>query len=106
MHPEIEEILNSANLDFLMPKVMLLNAERLLNYFDDINVERTGKFEPTPAESLYIVWNVEQLEFHIECLMNGNILYTFRKNGLGKATGCSNADQFMELLQQYLLVSI
>jgi hypothetical protein len=106
-HPEIEEILNSTGPEFFTPNAMMLqNAEKLLNYIDDINLERTGKFETTPAESLYLLWNAENLEFHFECLKNGRILYTFRKSGYGKASGSSTIDEFIPMLENYLLISI
>lgn len=106
-HPEIEDLLNSTGPEFFIPNTaMLQNAEKLLNYIDDINLERTGKFEPTPAESLYLLWNAGDLEFHFECLKNGRILYTFRKDGYGKASGSSFIDEFIPMLENYLLISI
>ncbi|HAL81566.1 MAG TPA: hypothetical protein DCO83_04475 [Mucilaginibacter sp.] len=107
MHREIEDIL--INLDFEYPfpsPAAMQNAERILDYMDDIYVERTGKFEYTPAESLYIIWNVEDLEFHIECLKNGRILYTFRKNGIGKAFGTDTIWHFIMRMESYLLSGI
>jgi hypothetical protein len=107
MHPEIDEILNNLDLEYPVPSaVVLQNAERILNYMDDILVERDGKFEYTPAESLYIMWNVEGLEFHIECLKNARILYTFRKGKTGKAYGSETISRFIPLLQNYLLAGI
>jgi hypothetical protein len=107
MHPEIENILNNLDPEYPIPApVMLQNAERILYYMDDIYLERTGKFEHTPAESLYIMWNLEGLEFHIECLKNGDILYTFRKGLSGKAFGSDAIDQFMLRLENYLLAGI
>ena len=107
MHPEIEEILNNLDAEHPVPAAIVLqNAERILNYMDDIYVERTEKFEYTPAESLYIMWNVEGLEFHIECLKNGSILYTFRKGGNEKSFGSSNIYEFIPRLERYLLMGI
>jgi len=106
-HPEIEEILNSTGPEFFTPNtVMLQSAGKVLNYLDDLNLPRTGKFEPTPAESLYLLWEAGNLEFHFECLKNGRILYTFRKGGFGKASGFSTIDDFIPMLENYLLVSI
>ena len=106
-HTEIQELLNSGSpFNFTPNDMMLANAEALLNYIDDINLERTSTFELTPAESLYLVWNAEDLEFHLECLANGRILYTFRKGGYGRANGCVAIDKFIPLLQEYLLMSI
>ena len=107
MHPEIDEILNNLDLEYPVPlPAVLNNAERILNYMDDIYVERSGKFEHTPAESLYIMWSMEGLEFHIECLKNGDIMYTFRKGNMGKLYGSVTIDEFMPLLQSYLLAGI
>src|ERR1700733_5914708 len=107
MHPEIVEILNNLNLEYPVPsQAMLTNAAHILNYMDDIYVERRGKFEQTPAESLYIMWAVEGMEFHIECLKNGLMLYTFRKGRLGKLYGSGTINEFMLLLQGYLLAGI
>lgn len=106
-HPEIAELLNSGSPFYFTPgTLMLQNAEALLNYIDDINLERTGTFEFTPAESLYLVWNAEDLEFHLECLGDGCILYTFRKGDYGRANGCLPINRFIPLLQDYLLMSI
>lgn len=105
MHPEIIEILNSTDPDvFNLNYIILKNAEILLNYIEDINLERTGKFEVTPADSLYLLWNVEEWDFHIECLKNGRILFTFRKNGYGVIYGSNTLNQFITLLEKYLLM--
>jgi hypothetical protein len=107
MHPEIDDILNNLDLEYPVPSpTVLANAARILNYMDDIYVERRGKFEHTPAESLYIMWSVEGLDLHIECLKNGLILYTFRKGNVGKRYGSGTIDEFMPLLQSYLLAGI
>ncbi len=107
MHPEIDEILNGTGPGFFTPNVVMLqNAAALLNYIDDINLERTGKFEQTPAESLYLLWAAEDLEFHLEVLYDGRILYTFRKGGYGRGNGCVSIDKFIPIMQDYLLMSI
>jgi len=107
MHPEIDDILINLDPEYPIPSsVVLKNAESILNYMDDIYVERRGKFEHTPAESLYIMWAVEGLEFHIECLKNGLILYTFRRGRLGKLYGSGTIREFMLVLQGYLLAGI
>jgi hypothetical protein len=107
MHIEIENILNNLDLEYPIPgAVMLQNAERILNYMDDIYLERTARFEHTAAESLYIMWKLEGLEFHIECLKNGFILYTFRKGASGKAFGSDSINKFMLRLENYLLAGI
>lgn len=107
MHPEIDDILHNSDLEYPVPSPAVLNnAERILNYMDDIYVERVGRFEHTPAESLYIMWSVEGLEFHIECLKNSQILYTFRKGCHGRLHGSCSIDEFIPLLQGYLLAGI
>jgi hypothetical protein len=107
MHPEIDDILNNLDLEYAVPApVVLNNAARILNYMDDIYVERTTRFEHTPAESLYIRWNVEGLELHIECLKTGMILYTFRQGKLGNRYGSAPVAEFMLLMQNYLLAGI
>lgn len=107
MHPELKDILQNLNAGMVEPApVVLQNAEALLGYMDDIYVERTGRFEFTPAESLYICWSLEGLEFHIECLKNGLIFYTFRQDNTCKAFGRERIDDFIPQLQNYLLTSI
>ncbi|MDP9079148.1 MAG: hypothetical protein M3O71_17105 [Bacteroidota bacterium] len=107
VHPEIEEILNNAGPENFIPtQYMLRSAGKLLNYIDDINAERAGKFELTAADSLYLQWDLEDLEFYFECLANGKILYTFRKGGLGKASGSSKIEEFIPMLESFLLISI
>lgn len=106
-HHEIEEILNSINPEAFIPNTMMLrSAGKVLDYLDDLNLPRTSKFELTPADSLYLLWDVQDLEFHFECLKNGRILYTFRTNGYGKASGFSTIDEFIPMLENYLLISI
>ena len=107
MHAELEAVLNNLNPVFPFPTaVSLKNAERILNYMEDINLEKTGRFELTPAESLYILWDVEDLEFHIECLKNGMILYTFRKGGRKKSSGSYTCDEFIPQLEKCLLTGM
>jgi len=107
MHPEIAEILIDFDFEYPFPEpVVLQNAGRILNYMDDIYVARSEKFEYTPAESLYILWNIEGLEIHIECLKNGRIQYTFRKNGSGRAFGSDPIDAFIPRMESYLLTGI
>ncbi|MDB4905128.1 MAG: hypothetical protein JWQ63_4409 [Mucilaginibacter sp.] len=105
IHPEIIEIINTIDPDvFFHYNIIFQNANRLLNYIEDINLERTGKFELTPDESLYLLWNVEEWDFHMECLKNGRILFTFRKSGYGKTFGSFTIDEFIPLLERYLLM--
>ncbi|HEY2582911.1 MAG TPA: hypothetical protein VGI43_13945 [Mucilaginibacter sp.] len=105
LHPEILEILSNTDPDiFDLNFSSVRNAERVLNYIEDINLERTGRFEVTPDESLYMLWEVENWDFHIECLKNGRMRYTFRKNGYGKIYGSTGLEEFILLLEWYLLM--
>jgi len=105
MCPEINSVLkNSGNEFAALNGIALQNAEKLLNYIDDINLERKTKFELTPADSLYLLWKVEDWEFHIECLKSGKISYTFRKGRFGKACGSSRLNDFIPYLEKYLLM--
>ena len=106
MHPEIVAVLNDLDQECSVTPITLRNAERVLNYIEDIILERTGKFEVTPAESLYLLWNIADWELHIECLKNGRILYTFRKSGYGKACGSLGIGEFIPYLERYLLTGI
>ncbi len=86
--------------------ITLLNAEKLLNYMADINIEKARRFEPTSTEGLYILWSVEDLEFQMECVKSGNILFKFRKAGREEASGSYGVDEFIPQLEKYLLRSI
>ena len=104
MHAEIEAVLNNPEREFFtLNDVTLQNAEKLLNYIEDINLERKGKFELTPAESLYLLWTIGDWDLHIECLKNGRILYTFRHGGYGRAWGSCIFDEFVPYLERFLL---
>jgi hypothetical protein len=106
-HPEIEEILESLGPERPVPAAAVLqNAARILNYMDDINVERKSKFEYTAAESLYILWEVEGMEFHIECRNDDRIFYTFRKATFYKTFGSDQINQFIPRLESYLLAGM
>jgi hypothetical protein len=107
MHPEIEAVLkNAGNEDNTLNDITIANAEKLLNYIEDINLQRTGKFELTPADSLYLLWQIDNMEIHMECLSNGKVLYTFRNKGRSNASGISPVDEFIYLLEKYLLTGI
>jgi hypothetical protein len=107
MHPEIKAALTKADKKYPAPgAITLRNAEKLLNYIEDINLERPGKFMPTPSQSLYILWSVEDWEFHMECIKNGSILYMFCKDGCEKARGTYPVDKFIPQLERYLLMGI
>jgi hypothetical protein len=107
MHPEIEAALTETEYHYPAPNAITLqNAEKLLNYIEDINLENTSRFLPTPSQSLYILWSVEDWEFHMECVKNGSILYTFRKAGHEEARGAYPLDQFLSQLERYLLIGM
>ncbi|MDB5017983.1 MAG: hypothetical protein JWQ84_2815 [Mucilaginibacter sp.] len=106
MHSEIEAALNNSDQEFLVPNVTLQNAEKLLHYIEDLNLERSGIFELTAAESLYLLWVVADWELNIECLKNGRILFTFRKGRIAKACGTFSIDEFIPYLEDYLLMDI
>jgi hypothetical protein len=107
MHLEIEVLLNSLPDESPSPSaVVLQNAEKLLDYMEDINLERDEKFEFTPAESLYVSYNVGGWEFHMECIKNGKILYTFRKGRYGIDYGSCHINRFLPKLEKYLMMII
>ena len=107
MHPVIAAVLSETEYDFPAPNAITLqNAEKLLNYIEDINLERTSRLVPTPSQSLYILWSVEDWEFHMECLKTGSILYTFSKRGHEEARGSYPLDQFLPQLERYLLMGV
>jgi hypothetical protein len=107
MHPEIEAALTRARKKYPAPSLIAMqNAEKLLSYIEDINLERTGKFVPTASQSLYMLWNVEDWEFRMECTKDGSILYNFRKDGKEEARGLYPVDQFIAHLERYLLLGV
>ncbi len=104
MHTELETLLKRPV--FPVPDVMTVsNAGKILNYIGDINLERTNQFEQTPDEGLYLLWEVDGWEFHIECLKTNSILYTFRQNGIAQACGSAPVNNFLSLLQNYLMAA-
>jgi hypothetical protein len=107
MHPEIKAALSCTCKKYPAPNtVALQSAEKLLNYIEDINLERSGKFVPTATESLYMLWNVEDWEFHMECAKNGRVIYNFCKSGNERASGSQPVDKFINYLQGYLLMGV
>ncbi len=107
MHPEIEAALTNVSKKYPVPNAIALqNAEKLLNYIGDINLERTGQFVPTASQSLYMLWSVDDWEFHMECIKNGSIHYTFRKGGNEEASGSYPVDEFIAHLEKYLLMGV
>jgi len=105
MGSKIEAFFTKADREYPYPNaVALQNAERLLNYIQDINLEGPDKFVPTPSDSLYLLWSVEEWQFHIECIKNGSILYTFSRGGHKEASGSYTLDEFIPQLEKYLLL--
>lgn len=107
MHPQIEAALTTANHKYPVPSAIALkNAERLLNYIEDLNLQRPGKFVPTQSQSFYILWSVEDWEFHMECIKTGRIIYIFSKAGHEEASGSYPVDEFISQLERYLLIGM
>ena len=80
------------------------NAEKVLNYIEDINLEHNLMFRPTAAGSLAIAWKIGDWEYQMECVRNGYIIYTFTKCEYEKASGCVLFDDFIPQFEKYLLM--
>ncbi len=105
MHPQITAVINKVNPYNPKPNnVAQNNAERVLNYIEDINLERDVRFKPTPAGSLAIAWKIDDWEYQMECVKNGYIVYTFTKSAYEKASGCVLYDDFIPQFEKYLLM--
>lgn len=105
MHPQIKEVINKANPYSPKPNdIAQDSAERVLNYIEDINLERNVRFRPTPAGSLSIAWKIGEWEYQMECVKNGYIIYTFTKSEYEKASGCELFDDFIPQFEKYLLM--
>ncbi len=104
IHPEIIAALTELDQYYSAPNaITLYNTEKLLNYIEDINLEKPNRFIPTPAQSLYLLRSIDDWELPIECKKNGPILYTFCKSGLEKAWGNYSLNKFIPQLEKYLL---
>ena len=106
MHPEIEAAVSVTQVFKQLPvlnKVTMQNAEKLLRYIEDLNLERSGKFIPTLGKSLYMQWIVADWEFHLECVQNGRIFYSFCKADAEPVSGNDNVDEFIDRLEGFLL---
>ena len=107
MYPELKTVFTMSGDACPNPDATVIkNSERLLDYICDLNLNRPDKFVPTPSQGLYIHWNVEDWEFHMECVKNGSILYTFRKWGLEADSGSYPFDEFIPRLEKFLLMSM
>ena len=105
MHPHITAVLNKANPYNQKPNdVAQNNAERLLDYIEDINLEKNIQFKPTMSGSLFIGWKVGDWEYQMECVKNGYIIFTFAKGGYEKVSGCELYDDFIPQFEKYLLM--
>jgi hypothetical protein len=105
MHPQIAAVINKTNLYTRVPADIAQNsAEKVLNYIDDLNLEKNIRFRTTLAGSLFMAWNIGDWEYDMECLKNGYIIFTFTKNGYEKASGCALFDDFIPQFEQYLLM--
>ncbi|MEO6850678.1 MAG: hypothetical protein ABI166_08605 [Mucilaginibacter sp.] len=105
MHPQITAALNGVNPYIPKPNdIAQNNAEKVLNYIDDINLERNVRFGPTKSAGLIIEWNIEDWEYQMECVKNGYIIYFFTKGGYQKASGCELFDDFIPQFEKYLLL--
>jgi hypothetical protein len=105
MHPQIISVLNWANPYSPKPnEIVRDNAEKVLNYIEDINLEHEVRFRPTLAGSLCITWKIGDWEYQMECVKNGYIIFTFTKGEYEKASGCELFDDFIPQFEKYLLM--
>ena len=105
MHPQVTAALSRANPGSPKPNdIAQFNAEKLLYYIEDINLEGNVGFKPTLAGSLFISWKVAEWEFRMECAKNGYIIYIFSKSEYEKACGCMLCDEFIPQFEKYLLM--
>lgn len=105
MHPHITAVLSRANPYTPTPNDVAQNtAERVLDYIEDINLEKNLRFRPTPSGSLSIGWKIGEWDYTMECVKNGYIIYTFTKGGYEKASGCELFDDFIPHFEKYLLM--
>src|SRR5579872_5038029 len=105
MHPHIAALAGNKNPYAQAPdEIAQKNAEKVLNYIDDLNLERKIRFRPTQPGSLFMAWNIGDWEYDMECVKNGYIIFTFTKNGYEKASGCELFDDFIPQFEKYLLM--
>jgi hypothetical protein len=105
MHPHITAVLNSASPYTPAPSdIAQSSAEKVLNYIEDINLEKNIRFRPTPSGSLFLAWFIGDWEYDMECVKNGYIIYSFTKCGYEKASGCELFDDFIPQFEKYLLM--
>jgi hypothetical protein len=105
MHPQIAAVVNNFNHYVQAPcDIAQNNAEKVLNYIDDLNLEKDIRFRPTLSGSLFMAWNIGDWEYDMECVKNGYIIFTFTKCGYEKASGCELFDDFIPQFEKYLLM--
>ncbi|HTD99617.1 MAG TPA: hypothetical protein VK668_10025 [Mucilaginibacter sp.] len=105
MHPHITAVLSRTNPYSPKPNdIAQDNAEKVLNYIEDINLEKILRFRPTLAGSLFIAWKIGDWEYQMECVKNGYIIYSFTKGGYEKTSGCVLFDDFIPQFEKYLLM--
>jgi|SRR5689334_20537524 hypothetical protein len=105
MHPQLISVLNMRNPYNSRPNdIARHNAEKVLDYIEDINLEQNLSFKPTNAGSLAIAWKIGDWEYQMECVKNGYIVYTFTKCEYEKASGCELFDDFIPQFEKYLLL--
>ena len=105
MHPQITAVVNNVAPYSPVPNyVAQYNAEKVLTYIDDLNLERDIRFRSTSAGSFFMAWTVGDWEYDMECVKNGYIVYMFTKNGYEKASGCELFDDFIPQFEKYLLM--
>ena len=105
MHPYITEVLNGVNpFDLKTSDIARYNAEKVLNYIEDINLERNVRFKPGPYGGVSIAWKIGDWEYQMECVKNGYIIYIFTKGEYEKASGCELFDDFIPQFEKYLLM--
>jgi hypothetical protein len=105
MHPQITNVLNRPNP--YIPELSDIardNAEKVLNYIEDINLDRDVLFMPTSCGSLSIAWKIGDWEYQMECVKNGYIIYSFTKGDYEKASGCVLFDDFIPQFEKFLLM--
>ncbi len=105
MHALITKVLNGVNtFELEAADIARNNAEKVLNYIEDINLERNVRFCPSPYGGLLVSWKIGDWEYQMECVKNGYIIYTFTKGEYEKASGCALFDDFIPQFEKYLLM--
>lgn len=105
MHPQITDAVSKASLyNLRLSDVAQKNAEKLLNYIEDINLEKNVRFRPTSSGGLFVSWVIGNWEYQMECAKNGYIIYAFTESDYQKATGCLLFDDFIPQFEKYLLM--